>query len=83
MSAENLKHVNKSQGKAPVAKYSRHATVNIISEAPQYETTQILDNRSIDDIQIRTFDTIKDDSKSNKKMGKFSRIFKLKFIVLF
>ena len=65
---ENKSRINKPS----IAKYSRHATVNIMSEAPKYETSQLMENRATDDIQVRNnandfngkISSIKDDSKS-------------------
>jgi hypothetical protein len=67
---------NKSKIKTPITKYSRHATVNIMSDIPSYETEKFVEKTTADDILIREIITtgneesndnvssIHDDSKS-------------------
>ena len=66
----------KTSVKTPITKYSRHATVNIISDIKNYETAQLVEKISIDDINIKSISTnidlkekvnsIQDDSKSEE-----------------
>jgi len=67
---------NKSKIKTPITKYSRHATVNIMSDIPSYETEKFVEKTTADDILIREIistgneesndnvSSIHDDSKS-------------------